>query len=206
MELAAALEDSVIAVTKLHVPDRGADLVPRHALVALLTASRHARLTLVTGPPGAGKTTLLTQWHEAERERRAFAWLSLDPEDADPVRFWACVLEALRTAHPGFGAQAAAALRAGRAALTDAVVPLVVNAAAQLPGTTVLVLDDLHVIGATPDVHRSLAFLVDRLPPQLQLAIATRHQPDLPVARLRARGELVEVRAGDLRFTAREAG
>src|SRR5215207_2843668 len=105
---------SVVAVTKLHVPDRRASLVARPALLALLAAGRRGRLVLLTGPPGAGKTTLLTQWHAAEAPRRRFAWLSLDEEDGDPVRFWACVIEALRTAHPGFGVKAQQALRAGR--------------------------------------------------------------------------------------------
>lgn len=195
----------VVAVTKLRVPDRRPALVPRDALVALLTAGRHARLTLLTGPPGAGKTTLLTQWHAAEAEERVFAWLSLDPEDADPVRFWGCVIAALRTAHPGFGAEAAGALRAGRAALTDAVVPLVVNEAAGLDRPTVLVLDDLHVLDDADEVHRSLGFLLDHLPPSLHLAIATRRDPRLPVARLRARSQLLEIRARDLRFSDVEA-
>jgi LuxR family maltose regulon positive regulatory protein len=196
---------SVVAVTKLHVPDGRSGLVPRPALVDALVGARDVRLTLVTGPAGAGKTTLLAQWHEAEAESRPFAWLSLDPEDADPVRFWGCVIEALRTVAPGFGAQAANRLRAGRAALVDAVVPLLINEAAALPSPIVLVLDDLHALGDAEDVHRSLGFLVDRLPPALHVAIATRSEPPLPVGRLRARRQLFEVRAADLRFTDADA-
>src|SRR5436309_2857545 len=93
--------NAVVAVTKLHVPAERPDLVARGTLVGLLTADRHARLTLISAPPGFGKTTLLTQWARAAGEDRPFAWYSLDPDDADPVRFWSCVVEALRTVHPG---------------------------------------------------------------------------------------------------------
>src|SRR4051812_15667641 len=150
------MEATVVAVTKFHVPERRPGLVARDSLLALLDADRRARLTLLSAPPGAGKTTLMSQWRAVAD--RPFAWLSLDPEDADPVRFWSLVVEALRTVHPGFGEQAAAALRAGGAGLTDVVVPLVVNEAATWPRLTVLVLDDLHAIGDAPEVHRSLGF------------------------------------------------
>src|SRR3954447_9236627 len=205
MEARAASLAPVVAVTKFHVPQGRPGLVDRDSLLALLGAERRVRLTLVAAPAGAGKTTLLSQWHAAAGEERPFAWLSLDAEDADPVRFWGLVVEALRTVHPGFGEQAAAALRAGRAGLTDVVVPLVVNEAATWPGVTVLVLDDLHALGEAPEVHRSLGFLLDHVPPTLHVAIATRSDPPLPVARLRARGELSEIRSRDLRFTDAEA-
>src|SRR4051794_36200708 len=205
MEARAASLAPVVAVTKFHAPQDRPGLVDRGSLLALLGAERRARLTLVSAPAGAGKTTLLSQWHAAAAEERPFAWLSLDPEDADPVRFWGLVVDALRTVHPGFGEQAAAALRAGRAGLTDVVVPLVVNEAAGWPRATVLVLDDLHAIGDAPEVHRSLGFLLDHLPASLHVAVTTRSDPPLPVARLRARGELTEIRARDLRFTDAEA-
>src|SRR3954453_6208898 len=184
MEARAASLAPVVAVTKFHVPEGRSGLVDRDSLLALLRAERRARLTLVSAPAGAGKTTLLSQWHAAAGEERPFAWLSLDAEDADPVRFWGVVVEALRTVHPGFGEQAAAALRAGRAGLTDVVVPLVVNEAATWPRLTVLVLDAPPAIGAAPEVHRSVGFLLDHMPAPPPLAIATRSAPPLPVARL----------------------
>src|SRR5919206_2961988 len=177
----------VLAITKLQAPGRRSTLVRRDALVRLLASGRHAKLTLISAPAGAGKTTLLAEWHDHPDEDRTFAWLSLDPDDADPVRFWTSVVEALRTVHPDFGAPVVSALRAVGERLLDVVVPLLVNEAAELPGTTVLVLDDLHAIDA-PEVHRSLAFLVDHLPTGLHVAVTTRADPPLPLARWRARG------------------
>src|SRR4051812_33433932 len=138
--------DGVVAVTKLHIPDRRAGLIARDALVRHLCAEDGARLILISAPPGAGKTTLLTEWHAAPAESRPFAWLSLDPDDGDPVRFWTLVIEALRTVHAGFGERAQAALRAVRDRLLEVVVPLVINHASALATETVLVLDDLHVV------------------------------------------------------------
>src|SRR4051794_2947858 len=198
-------EDGVLVVTKLHIPERRAGLIRRESLVRHLCADEEARLTLISAPPGAGKTTLLAEWHAAPEERRPFAWLSLDADDGDPVRFWMLVIEALRTVHPGFGERAQAALRSVRGRFIDVVVPLVVNAAATLETPTVLVLDDLHVIAA-PEVHESLGYLVERLPDPLRLAVATRVDPPLPLARLRVRGELCEVRGVDLRLSDAEAG
>ncbi len=196
--------DGDLAVTKLYIPDRRAGLVERQPLVRLLCAHSHVRLTLISAPPGAGKTTLLTEWHAAPEETRPFAWLSLDADDRDPVRFWAAVLAALRTVHPGFGERTEAALRSAGEQLLNVVVPLLVNEAAELPTETVLVLDDLHVIDAE-DVHRSLALLLERLPLTLRLAIATRADPPLALARLRVRDELCEVRGVDLRLSDAEA-
>ena len=193
------LPDGVLAVTKLHIPDRRAGLIDRDGLVDLLCAGEDARLTLVSAPPGAGKTTLLAEWSAAAQRRRSFAWLSLDPADADPVRFWTLVTEALGTVHPGFGDGVRAALRSVRGRLVDVVVPLLLNDAAALERPTVLVLDDLHVIGAR-EVHESLAFLIERLPVTLRLAIATRVDPPLPLSRLRVRGELCEIRGSDLQL------
>src|SRR3954470_6763796 len=197
--------DGALAVTKLYIPERRAGLIRRESLVRHLCADEEARLTLISAPPGAGKTTLLAEWHAAPEERRPFAWLSLDADDGDPVRFWMLVIEALRTVHPGFGERAQAALRSVRGRFIDVVVPLVVNAAATLETPTVLVLDDLHVIAA-PEVHESLGYLVERLPDPLRLAIATRVDPPLPLARLRVRGALCEVRGADLRLSDAEAG
>jgi len=194
----------VLAVTKFHVPARRSGLVERAGLVGLLTADRQVKLALVSAPPGAGKTTLLAEWCASALEDRAFAWLSLDPDDADPARFWGCVVKALRMVVPDFGERTLGALRAAHGRLLDVVVPLLVNEAAELPRDMVLVLDDLHVVD-DPAVHQSLAFLVDRLPPRLRLAVASRGDPPLPLARWRARGEVVEIRSPELRFTDHEA-
>src|SRR3954453_14452299 len=197
-------EDGVLVVTKLHIPERRAGLIRRESLVRHLCADEEARLTLISAPPGAGKTTLLAEWHAAPEETRRFAWLSLDADDDDPVRFWTLVIEGLRVVHPGFGERTHAALRSVRGRLVEVVVPLLINEAFELEAETILVLDDLHVIDA-PEVHRSLGYLVDRLPAALRLAIATRVDPPLPLARLRVRGELCEVRGHDLRLSDAEA-
>ncbi|HSD76905.1 MAG TPA: AAA family ATPase, partial [Solirubrobacteraceae bacterium] len=194
----------VVAATKTEVPVLRAGLVAREALVRALVADPYARLTLVSAPAGAGKTTLVAQWVASPLEHRAVAWLSLDPEDNDPVRFWDCVIAALGRVRPGTGERARAALRAPGTDLTRVVLPLLVNDLAALPEPVVLVLDDLHAV-ADDALLRSLAFLLDRAPPTLHVAVTTRADPPLPLARLRARGELVEVRAADLRFTDVEA-
>jgi LuxR family transcriptional regulator, maltose regulon positive regulatory protein len=196
--------DRLVVTTKLHIPRPPADRVSRPELLATLREAKHARLVLVSATAGAGKTTLLASWHADPEERRPFAWVSLDGQDNDPVRFWSCVLAALRTVAPGLGADVDAALRAPGVDLAGVTVPLVVNALAALGEPVVLALDDYHLID-NADVHRSLAFLLEHLPEAVQLALATRTDPPLPLARLRARGALAEVRAADLRLSEREA-
>jgi ATP/maltotriose-dependent transcriptional regulator MalT len=197
-----AVPDSgaIIAATKLHVPVPRRGLVPRDGLIDALTADSARKLTLVAAPPGFGKTTLLVEWNACEREERPFAWLSLDPADNDPVRFWGGVIQALRTVEPGVSAAALATLRARNVSLVEVVLPLLLNDLAALGRRLVLVLDDLHLVGE-PRIHESLDFFVAQLPASLHLALATRADPPLPLARYRARGEMTEVRAVQLRFS-----
>jgi LuxR family maltose regulon positive regulatory protein len=158
----------------------------------------------VSAPAGFGKTTLLTEWLAAARtDGTLVAWLSLDPQDDDPTTFWTYLVSALRTALPEVGAGALALLQSPQSS-TDAVLATLLNELQTVQGDLVLVLDDFHVIDAR-DVHDGVAFLLEHLPPQIHLVIATRVDPPLPLARLRARGELVEVRAADLRFAPDEA-
>jgi len=194
----------VVAATKTEIPRLRGGLVARDGLVRALMAEPRPRLTLVSAPAGSGKTTVVVQWLTAPQERRACAWLSLDREDNDPVRFWGGVIAALRRVRPGVGERARGALHAPGTGLTTVVLPLLVNDLARLDAPMVLVLDDLHVVTSEQALH-ALAFLVDRAPPTLHLAITTRADPPLPLARLRARGELLEVRAADLRFNDSEA-
>ncbi len=195
---------TVIARTKLEIPPRREGLIPRGALVSLLAGAEHTRLTMLSAPAGSGKTTLLQQWHLAAADQ-PFAWLSLEPGDDDPVRFWTCVIEALRTVAPGVGARAEGALHSPGASLDEVVVPLLVNDLIELPGRVVLVLDDLHAV-SDDEIHRSLVAFVERLPATVHLAVATRSDPPWPMLpRLRARDQLVELRAGQLRFSEAEA-
>jgi LuxR family maltose regulon positive regulatory protein len=193
----------VIPATKFQVPRRRVSLVPRQALVAAVGGHSHRLLTLISAPAGFGKTTLLTLWHLSPVEERPFAWLSLDESDTDPVRFWSCIIEALRTIVPGTGAAAEAALMARPVDLEQVVVGLLINDVAAWERPAVLVLDDLHLVG-DERIHSSLAYLLAHMPATLHLAVATREDPDLPLGRLRARDEVVEIRSGHLRFSDEE--
>jgi LuxR family maltose regulon positive regulatory protein len=196
---------SVIAATKLEMPPRREGLVPRGALVSLLAGAEHTRLTMLSAPAGSGKTTLLQQWRLAAADQ-PFAWLSLEPSDDDPVRFWTCVIEALRMVVPGVGGRAEGALRSPGTSLEEVVVPLLVNELIEVPGRLVLVLDDLHAV-ADEEIHRSLVAFVERVPATVHLAVATRADPPWPMLpRLRARDQLVELRSGQMRFSEAEAG
>ncbi len=188
--------------SKLAIPRQAERRIARPRLVELLDAARDARLILLSAPPGFGKTTAIVDWLAASG--MPCAWLSLDEGDNDPVRF----LRYLWVAAAGGGAGPGDQLpEAGQFAEADSieVVGEIVTLLAGHPDPLLLVLDDYHVIEA-PEVHRSVAFLLDHLPPQARLAIATRADPPLPLARLRARGKLLEVRGDVLRFTVPEAG
>jgi LuxR family maltose regulon positive regulatory protein len=189
--------------TKLHVPRRRRGSTARPRLTERLGGGESA-LTLVSAPAGFGKTTLLTEWLAAAPVKgRLVAWLSLDQRDNDPVVFWAYVVAALQTAAPGVGAGALALLESPQPS-TEAVLATLLNDLSAVPDDVVLVLDDFHVIAAR-DVQEGMAFLLEHRPPQLRVVIASRADPALPLARMRARGELVELRAADLRFTSAEA-
>ena len=189
---------STVLVTKLR-PPTARDLVPRPALVERLARGPSRRLTVVRAPAGWGKTTLLGAWASSPAEPRPFAWVSLDTSDGDPVRFWSSVAEALGAVDERLPAMALPLLRAPGVDLEREALPVLLNAVADTE-PAVLVLDDLHVVRA-PEVHRMLAFFVERAPPTLEVAIATRGEPPLPLPRLRARGELLEIDETHLRFS-----
>jgi LuxR family maltose regulon positive regulatory protein len=184
--------------TKLYIPHPRSGAVRRPRLDDLL--ARPSRLTLVSAPAGFGKTTMVGAWVAALAAQTAarVAWVSLDAGDGEPDTFWTYVLTALDRAVPGTGSSGLAVLGAGLP--VEATVAAVLNELSVLPDDVVLVLDDFHLADG-PAVATGLAFLLDHLPPQVTLVICTRADPALPLARLRARGELTEVRAADLRFT-----
>ncbi len=193
--------------TKLHLPSPRRRLVQRARLTDQLRAGggEGPRLVLVAAPAGFGKTTLLAQWlAAAEVSQGRVAWLALDSGDADLRRFLTHLVAAIQTAEPEAGIEALALLEAGGATPTDAVLVSLVNDLDVLAGPMVVALDDYHVIDGAA-VHEAVTFLLDNLPAQVTLAMTTRADPPLPLSRLRARGELVEVRAADLRFTTDEA-
>jgi hypothetical protein len=196
---AGVAQPGLVLATKLHIPGPRPGFLPRQRLLERLADSTARELTLVCAPAGFGKTSLLGDW--ARRGQRPVAWLSLDGGDNDPVRFWRYVAAALDQVCDGVGGQVAALLR-GPPSL-EAVVTVVVNALAGLPDQVALMMDDYHLI-ETPAVHDSLVMLLERQPGQLRLVLASRTDPPLGLARLRARGQLAEVRERDLRFTSEE--
>jgi LuxR family maltose regulon positive regulatory protein len=187
--------------TKLHVPRRRSELVSRPRLSERLHRGLGAKLMLVSAPAGFGKTTLLAEWLAPSLES---AWLSLDHNDNDPATFWTYVIAALRTVSPEIGATTLALLQEGQPAPVRLLLTPLINDLGAGTTDLVLVLDDYHVIDSA-EVQEGIGFLLEHLPPRLHLAIVSRADPGLPLAGLRARGELVEVRAADLRFTADEA-
>src|SRR5438132_8825061 len=196
---------TLLLATKLHRPLPRAHLVRRPQLAERLTQGVMGPLTLVSAPAGFGKTTLLAQW--LAESGMPVAWLSLEPGDNELVRFLSYLIAALQTLDPHLGAVALALLQMPPPAAAETVLTLLTNdvgSHGRDGGDFAFVLDDYHVIDAKP-VDQALTYLVEHLPPQMHLAIATREDPPLPLARLRARGHLTEVRAADLRFTASEA-
>jgi LuxR family transcriptional regulator, maltose regulon positive regulatory protein len=193
--------------TKLHVPRSRSQAVPRGRLLEQLDRGAGAALTLVSAPAGFGKSTLLTQWlqthTQASQGGSAVAWVSLDTEDSDPLTFCRYMVASLRTVLPEVGAEELALLDAADPPPVRRLLTTVLNDIAAGAIEVVLVLDDYHVIESR-EVHDLVTFLLEHLPPQLRLVIAGRSDPAVPLARLRARGELVEVRAAELRFTSEE--
>jgi LuxR family maltose regulon positive regulatory protein len=193
--------------TKLRLPSPRRRLVQRGRIIDRLRvgAGEGPRLVLVAAPAGFGKTTLLAQWLAAgEGSKRRVAWLALDRADADVRLFLTHLVAAIQIAEPEVGVEALALLEAGGTTPTEAVLVSLINDLDVLAGPMVVALDDYHVFDGAA-VHEAVTFLLDNLPPQVTLAMATRADPPLPLSRLRARGELVEVRAADLRFTTDEA-
>ena len=199
---AAGPERDVLLATKLHIPRPRPGFVVRPRLTQRLADGIARELVLVCTPAGFGKTTLLADW--ARGGRRPVAWLSLDEGDNDPVRFWRHVAAALDGVLPGVAGRVAGLLQGLRSASFQAVAATLVNELAAGADEVVLVLDDYHLIQAPP-VHASLGFLLDHLPASLRLVLASRADPPLPLAKLRARGQLAELRERDLRFTFEEA-
>src|SRR5215210_583749 len=189
--------------TKLHAPRRRRGVVERPRLTDRLADAKLPLLTLVSAPPGFGKSTLLAEWLSGDAHHdRSTAWLSLDAGDNDPALFWSYVIAAVRTVVPDAGQGALSLLRSSQP--LEAVGASMVNDLADLPGGLVVVLDDYHLIGAA-ELHEAMSFLLEHLPPQIHLVLAGRADPPLPLARLRAQGDLLEIRAAELRFTADES-
>ncbi|MEA2576711.1 MAG: hypothetical protein QOD78_299 [Chloroflexota bacterium] len=190
--------------TKLYAPRRPKGLVSRPHLTDRMRRGTQAKLTLISAPAGFGKSTLLAEWLAVTpADGSVTAWLSLDPGDSHPATFWTHVIAALQTVAPNVGAKALTLLESPEASIGAVLAPLL-NELNAVPGDIVLVLDDYHAIDSA-EIQVGAAFLLEHLPANVHLVIATRADPPLPLARLRARGDLIEIRAADLRFTPDEA-
>ena len=221
-----------LLTTKLYIPPPRPDLVSRPRLIARLNAGLGCKLTLISAPAGFGKTTLLSEWiadlgfripdvgsepkdksavrilkpskgGDSKIQNRV-AWLSLDESDNDPARFLAYVIAALQTIDEDLGKGVLDALQSPQPPATEELVTVLINEIGATSDAMVLILDDYHLVTAQP-IHDAVVFLLDHLPGNLHLVIATRSDPPLPIARLRARGQLTELRQSDLRFTPDEA-
>ena len=194
----------VLLATKLHLPRPRPGFVPRPRLVSRLDEGLDRGLVLVCAPAGYGKTVALADW--ARRSGRPVAWLSLDAGDNDPVRFWRYVVAAVGPARPGVAGRLLPLFGPPPPSSFDGPVTALINELAAQPGDgeAVLILDDYHLIDAGP-VHESLGYLLEYRPPGLGVVLTSRSAPPLALSRLRARGQLAELRAAELRFTPAEA-
>jgi LuxR family maltose regulon positive regulatory protein len=191
-----------IISTKLYIPQLRSKVVIRPRLIERLNEGLHRRLTVISASAGFGKTTLVSEW--VSGSKRPAAWLSLDEGDNDTPRFLTYLVGAIQTIATNIGEGVLAVLQSPQPPSTESILIALLNEITTIPEDFVLVLDDYHVIDAKP-VDDALTFLLEHLPPQMHLIIITREDPHLPLARLRVRAQLTELRIKDLRFTRSEA-
>ncbi len=198
MDESPLFHDQLLA-TKFFIPSSSHTLILRPRLLTLLTKSFECPLTLVSAPAGFGKTTLLSTWVQSlPPERPRIAWVSLDDGDNEPVLFWVYVLTALDSQQPGLCMQLVTYVQTQQTPPLRSVLQTLINRLAEQSEQFLLVLDDYHLITERA-IHTSLTYLVEHLPPQLHLILATRADPPLPISLMRARGHLLEVRTDELR-------
>jgi len=188
--------------TKLQLPALRSGLVERPGLIARLSAGLEGRLTLVSTPAGFGKTTLVAAW--VQQMGLPFSWLTLDASDNDAARFLSYLVAALQQVQANIGSGVAPLLQASQSVQPEFVIAQLINDITSFPELLLCVLDDYHAISELA-IHNALGLLLDRQPPNLHLVISTRHDPPLPLSRLRGRGQMTEIRQADLRFTRQEA-
>ncbi len=195
--------DTPLLATKLFVPDAQSGLVNRPCLMESLQTALSRPLVIVSAPPGFGKTTAVSQWAHRNRAKASTAWLSLDEGDNDVLRFWDYLIAALQQLFPGVGEATLSMLRSVEPT-TDTALNAVINDLVNTRDQVTIVLDDLHVVTAEP-VYSTLTYMIEHLPPNVHIVVATRVDPPLPLALFRGRGTMVEIGADDLRFTDDEA-
>src|SRR5215210_9501226 len=196
----------IVLKPKLRAPLPRPEHVVRRRLLDLLRNALDFKVSVLSAPTGYGKTTLLAHWHQVEETNLPFAWVSLDEQDNDPIRLWRHIVEALRRVVPegeDFGADFLVGMSAVGQRFVETTLPTLINEIAELPHRVVLVLDDYQFV-TEGDAHESVAFFVEHLPEKVHLVVSSRSDPPLPLARLRARGELNEIRTEDLAFSEEE--
>jgi LuxR family transcriptional regulator, maltose regulon positive regulatory protein len=195
----------IVVKPKLRAPSPRPEQLARPDLVERLEEGAGNRLTLLAAPAGYGKTTLLVQWRKVQEERKLFAWVSLDEQDNDPIRLWRHVVEAVRgVTLERFGDDVLAGMSAGKQGLIRTALPALINKLAEIPHRVVLVFDDYQFV-TEDECNESVAFFVDHLPENIHLVLSSRTDPRLPVGRLRARGQMNEIRTEELAFSEEEA-
>lgn len=216
-------QQDALLMTKLCIPPVRRDLVPRKRLLDQLNMAIRRKLTLILAPAGFGKTTSLSAWAMEAQQAKGnqqhdqvgttavqpvaavaapytVAWVSLDADDNDPIRFWGYVFAALQTIEGSRTLSARNVFQFSQPLSRDVILATLLNTLSTIPGDVILIIDDYHLI-ETPIIHETLAFLIERMPSSLHLVIASRTDPPLPLARLRVQGELAELRQSNLRFT-----
>jgi len=200
--IAEAIINTELLKTKFYIPQTPPELISRMQLIKKLNAGLVGKLTLISAPAGYGKTTLLSEWIRGTKI--PVCWISLDAGDNDPARFWSYVVAALQTIEPKAGKAAEKLIKSRQQLPTEAILTSLINDISADTAELIMVLDDYHLIELEA-IHKAVSFFIDHLPPQLHLVISGRSDPPLPLANLRAKGLLSELRAADLRFSQQEA-
>ena len=196
--------ESPLITTKFLIPPPRQRLVSRPVLLDCISRGISGKFTLISASSGYGKTTLMSEWCKSRGQEFPIAWISLDKGDNDPVRFLSYLLAALQTVQDGLGQDTGATIQGAQNPSDESILSVLVNELSSVSQDFVLVLEDYHVIELR-EIHHMMVFLLEHIPPQIHLVILTRLDPPFPLARLRARGELLEIRAKDLRFSLEDA-
>src|SRR6266567_1887288 len=201
------MDQAELLRTKLSPPRTRAAQVARQRLLSRLDNGLERSLTLISAPAGFGKSTLLSAWitslKDAKPTSYSLAWLALDEGDNDPIRFWRYIITACQDIHTAIGASALALLHGPDMPSLESIITILINDIVACSLQSILIIEDYHLI-VSPQIHKSLAFLLDHVPANMHVVLATRHDPPLPLARLRARNAMLELRAIDLRFSLAE--
>ncbi len=193
-----------ILATKLHIPPTPQALVERKRLTAQLDAGARGKLILVSAPAGFGKTSLIAEWAFQHRDEYLVSWVHLDAGDNEFIRFFSYIIAALQTHQENFGEAALVGLQSIPPAPNESILVSLINELDNLQGKIMMVIDDYHLIEDT-SIHEAVGFLIENIPANMCLVMATRTDPALPIHRLRARGQMTEIRVEDLRFSKEEA-